>query len=136
MNRIRDYTVFALWFAGLGYVALWPVSSVDPSGKPFGASIFCNDASLNQLDLLCNSSHPLELPPGLHAIGFLSAIYVMARLPLFAVKRVRRASRAAAAEPPAPKAQQDAALPPPRQPTCRTHTCAPRTHFGLRGAPH
>ena len=43
MNRIKDYIGFAIWFAGLGYVALWPVSSPDLDGKPFGASIVCHD---------------------------------------------------------------------------------------------
>ena len=80
MNRIKDYAGFAIWFAGLGYIVLWPLTSPEFGGKPFGASIFCRDGSPSALDLLCNSAHPLQLPPGLHAMGILSAIVVMVRL--------------------------------------------------------
>src|SRR5512140_1301095 len=76
MNRIKDYLGFAIWFAGLGYIALWPVTSPDLGGKPFGASVFCRDTPLSVLDFLCHSAHPLQLPPNLHMLGFLSALFV------------------------------------------------------------
>ena len=138
MNRIKDYTGFATWFAGLGYIALWPVTSPDLGGKPFGASIFCRDGSLSLLDLLCNSSHPLLLPPPLHALGFLSAVFVTMRLLLYAVRRSRRAAGRAAGEASALTAQMPVTIapPPPRKPARPLRPVKPRTHFGLRGMPH
>ena len=99
MNRIRDYIGFAVWFAGLGYIALWPLSSPDVGGKPFGASILCRDASLRVLDLLCRSTQPLQLPPGLHAARFAVGLRSSpSRLLLRALKRSRRAAGARAAD--------------------------------------
>ena len=91
MNRIKDYAGFIGWFAGLGYIALWPVTAADLSGKPFGASILCNNGALNLTDFLCKSAHPFVMPSGLHAIGCLSAVFVSARLLTHAVRRTRRA---------------------------------------------
>src|SRR5450432_2674694 len=61
MNRIKDYAGFIGWFAGLGYIVLWPVTAADSDGKPFGASVFCNDGALNLTDLLCKSAHPFAM---------------------------------------------------------------------------
>ena len=91
MNRIKDYAGFAGWFAGLGYIALWPLTAPEFGGKPLGASIFCRDGTPSALDFLCNSADPLRLPPGLHAIGSLSAIFVMIQLLCYGVRRSRRA---------------------------------------------
>ena len=116
MNRIKDYIGFAIWFAGLGYIVLWPVTSPDLGGKPFGASIFCRDASLSVLDLLCNSAHPLQLPPSLHALGF--AVGGVRHRPAVAVRAQALAARA---QPPRRRHVRagDAAcrtrLPPPRR---------------------
>ncbi len=138
MNRIKDYTGFATWFAGLGYIALWPVTSPDLGGKPFGAFIFCRDGSLSVLDLLCNSSHSLLLPPPLHALGFLSAVFVTMRLLVYAVRRARRAAGRTAAEASARTAQMPVTIapPPPPKPARPLRPVKPRTHFGLRGMPH
>ena len=38
MNRIKDYTGFVGWFAGLGYIVLWPLTVDNLSGQPFGAA--------------------------------------------------------------------------------------------------
>ncbi len=135
MNRIKDYAVFAGWFAGLGYIVLWPVTASDLGGKPFGASIFCRDNSFSVLDLLCNSAHPLQLSAGLHVLGFLSAIFVTAQLLLHAIKRARRAAgKGARMAASSPTGQNTATLtPPPRKPAPPRRWVKPRTHFGLRG---
>ncbi len=139
MNRIKDYTGFAIWFSGLGYIVLWPVASVDLSGQPFGAAIFCRDVSFGVLDLLCNSAYRLPLPPGLHALGFLSTLFVAARLLLYAVKRSRRVVANRAVDTSALMARLPATVPPPprrRKPTSPLRPVKPRAHFGLRGVPH
>jgi hypothetical protein len=136
MNRIKDYIGFAIWFAGLGYIALWPVTSPDLGGRPFGASIFCRDASLRVLDFLCNSALPLQLPPNLHMLGFLSALFVTVQLLLRAFKRSRRAVGAGAADMSALATRPPDAVPPPRRkPAWAVRPVKPRTHFGLRGMP-
>src|SRR5471032_287050 len=96
MNRIKDYAGFVGWFAGLGYIVLWPLTAADLGGKPFGASIFCYDGASGLTNFLCNTAHPLELPPGLHALGFLSALFVTTRLLMHAIRRTRRAASGAA----------------------------------------
>ncbi len=68
MNRIKDYIGFAAWFAGLGYIVLWPVTSPELGGKPFGASVFCRDGSPGMLDFLCNAAQSAA-----HAAGFARA---------------------------------------------------------------
>ena len=140
MNRIKDYTDFAAWFCGLGYIVLWPLASPDSSGKPFGASIYCHDGAPALLDFLCNSVHPLRLPPALHAIGLMSVAFVAVRLSLWAIGRWRRARRAVAIDMSAVKLRLPAAPPPPplsRPPVARPPlpTVNRRSHFGLRGMP-
>jgi hypothetical protein len=137
MNRIKDYTGFAIWFAGLGYIALWPVTSPDLGGKPFGASIFCHDVSLSVLDLLCNSAHPLQLPASLHALGFLSAMIVTGRLLVFAFKRSRRVVVTPTVDISALLAHLPGTIPSlrRRKPPRRHRPVKPRTQFGLRGMP-
>ena len=136
MNRVRDYIGFAIWFSGLGYVALWPVTSPDSDGKPFGASIVCHDVSLNVLDLLCNSAHPLQLPPSLHALGLLSTLTVALRLFCYAFKRSRRAIVTPAVDISALLARLPGRIPPPRRKPARPpRPVKPRAQFGLRDAP-
>lgn len=137
MNRIKDYTGFAAWFCGLGYIALWPVTSPDLGGPPFGASIFCRDGSLSLLDMLCNSAHALRLPPALHALGFLSAVFVTVRLLYYAVRRSRRANVCSPADGPALSTRIPATIykPPRRKPAPPLRRVKPRSHFGLRGSP-
>jgi hypothetical protein len=140
MNRIKDYAGFIGWFAGLGYIALWPVTAADLGGKPFGASVLCNDGALNLTDFLCKSAHPFVMPSGLHAIGCLSAVFVTTRLLTHAVRRTRRAvskgaklgarSGTSIAAP-----NLTAATPPPRKPAPIRSSVKPRSHFGLRGVP-
>ncbi len=133
MNRIKDYGSFAAWFAGLGYIVLWPVTAADFGGKPFGASMFCRDSSLALLDLLCNSERLLKMPSGLHALGFMSAAFVTTRLLWSGIQRSRRGAPVKLAP---PLAGQMDVPPPPRRPPPLRHTVKPRTHFGLRGVQH
>ena len=137
MNRIKDYTGFAASFTGLGYIALWPVTSPDLGGRPFGASILCRDGALSLLDLLCNSVHSLQLLPALHGLGFLSAVFVTLRLLVYAVRRSRRAARSSAAGASALPARIPVAIlkPPRRKSAPPLRPVKPRTHFGLRGMP-
>ena len=97
MDRIKDYTSFAAWFVGLGYIVMWPVTASELGGQPFGASVFCRDGAPGLLDFLCNSPHSLWMAPGLHALGFMSTLFVTTRLLLRAAKRSHRAARAALA---------------------------------------
>jgi len=105
MNRLRDYGGFIGWFAGLGYIVLWPVTGA-------------------------YSAHPLELPPGLHLLGFLSAVFVTARLLMHAIRRTRRAAGKVAGLQVNP-----AAVAPPveRKPQPVRRVVKPRKEFGLRG---
>jgi hypothetical protein len=138
MNRIKDYTCFAACFVGLGYIVLWPITANELNGEAFGASVVCHDGSFGIMDFICSSSHPLRMAPGLHAIGFMSAVFVTTRLLYSAVKRSRLASRARgpAASSAAMQTPDEPAVPPPRKPRLPRSTVKPRTHFGLRGVPH
>jgi len=128
MDRLKEYAGFAAWYLGLGYLVLWPWTAAEPDGRPFGAAILCRGDAPGHLDFLCHATHPLWMSPGLHAIGFVSTMFVTLRLMGAALKRSRRASSAAppsgaAAVPPRPQAR-----PPLRK-------IKPRTEFGLRGVP-
>ena len=138
MNRIKDYAYFIGWFAGLGYIVLWPLTAPEMGGRPAGASIVCRDNALSALDLLCNSSHSVQLPPGLHALGFLSALFVMIRLLLYALQRSRRAGRGNEAAATSIDTQRLKIVIPPPQRKRRPPLppVKPRSHFGLRGVPH
>jgi len=136
MNRIKDYAGFAGWFAGLGYIVLWPVTSPELGSKPFGASIFCRDGSPGMLDFLCNLEYPLRLPPGLHALGFLSAVFVIIQLLCCAFRRSRRANRGSAVTANFPAVPTKIVPPRPAKPRPPLRSVKPRTHFGLRGMPH
>ena len=123
MNRFKDYVCFAIWFSGLGYIVMWPLTSSDYGGRLFGASILCRAGAVAPLDWLCNSAHPLTLPPALHVIGMLSAVSVTLRALLSAIRR----SRLRKASPARRLARRKA-----RRPAARV---APRSEFGLRGTP-
>jgi hypothetical protein len=131
MNRVRDYADFVGWFAGLGYIVLWPVASPDFGGKPFGATIFCSDGAPNLADSLCNWVHPLHLPPALHVLGFLSAVFVTTRLLVYAIRRPWRGAGAASLSDARAPALRSPILP--RKPAWRRVPVKPRKEFGLRG---
>ena len=138
MNRIKDYAGFVGWFAGLGYIVLSPLTAPELGGKPFGASIFCRDGVPGALDFLCNSADPLRLPPGLHAIGCLSAVFVMIQLLCYCIKRSRRANRQDTVAIDWPARLKKIVLPRPslRKPGSPLRRLKPRKEFGLRGVPH
>ncbi|HEY0224743.1 MAG TPA: hypothetical protein VGC38_09530 [Pseudolabrys sp.] len=111
MNRIKDYAGFVGWFSGLGYIVLLPITAADLAGKPLA----------------------LALPPGLHALGFLSAVFVTARLLLHAIRRARRVQNTSKGK--TIKLETAAAVPPPsRKPVPLRSVIKPRKEFGLRGA--
>ena len=76
MNRVWDYIRFAVWFAGLGYIIMWLLSSPDL----------------------------LLLPPALHAVGIASAILVPVLLSRAVGRRRAAASAAEAVSAPTPAA--------------------------------
>lgn len=127
MNRTREYICFAVCFAGLGYIVLWPVTA-NEAGASFGGSMFCVDAAPDWLGFLCQSAQPLRLAPGLHVLGFMSAVFVAISAVAGSVKRSRRRAL------PASAALQlaDAPVCKPRRPLSKVK---PRTNFGLRGVP-
>lgn len=131
MNRIKDYVTFTAWFAGLGYIVMWPVTAADLGGQPFGASVFCRESSAAMLDALCNTERMLKMPSGLHVLGFLSAVYVTTRLLWSAIKRSRRGAHASSAL--MPEGQSPELAPSPRRKPPPRPMVKPRTHFGLRG---
>jgi hypothetical protein len=135
MNRIKDYIGFAIWFAGLGYIALWPITSFDLDGQRFGASLFCGDASFRALDFLCRSGLPLQLPPNFHVLGFLSALFVVARLILLALRRSLRTADTPLDISALSMCLPEIDPPPRRKPPRPLPRAKPRAHFGLRGMP-
>jgi hypothetical protein len=110
MNRIKDYAGFVGWFSGLGYIVLWPVTAAGLTGKPLA----------------------LALPPGLHALGFLSAVFVTTRLLVHAIRRTRRARNISKDK--TMKLDTGVVVPPPlRKPPPLRRVVKPRKEFGLRG---
>jgi hypothetical protein len=140
MNRIKDYASVAARFAGLGYIVLWPLTSPELTGRAYGASAFCRDNSPGALDFLCNSAPTLQLPPGLHALGFMSAVYVIIRLLVYGIRRFRRSAGPETTNSP-PMPIHRIQIVTPRQtkwkaPPLPLRSVKPRAHFGLRGMPH
>jgi hypothetical protein len=108
MNRAWCYIGFAVWFAGLGYIALW---------------------------LFVLPGHSM-LPLALHVIGLSAAAFIPFRLLLYAVRRRHPAPGAGAVSlVPARKPSVIwRALR--RRPARPLRPVKPRSHFGLRGMPH
>lgn len=61
MNRCTDYIGFAVWFAGIGYAVLWPLTTDGNGGARFGASIVCGHAAGGVAVALCELPRPLAL---------------------------------------------------------------------------
>jgi hypothetical protein len=135
MNRIWDYSNFAIRYAGAGYTARWPLSSSGVGGKLFGASLVCREGTFALMGLLCRAPHPLQLSPGLHVLGFLAAALVIMQLILHAVRRTRRLVGSGAIHGPAQAAHLPMATPRRRKPVEALHQVKPRAHFGLRNMP-
>jgi len=114
MDRCKEYSCFALSFAGLGYIALRLLTSFAPGGGVSGIAV-----------------HSPVLPPALNAIGTLAAIFAVARIVALAVRRWRPRHPSPS---PAPSAAAS-----PRVVRCKSYRLPPpvkpRSHFGLRGIP-
>lgn len=124
MKLVRDYLGFAVWFAGIGYLVLWPLTD-GANGMPFGGSYLCGTGVLS---FLCDFDHPLTLPPALHLLGALSTMAVVAQLATRVLRRLRRPTTAI----------QDPRLSVLADPRARRSTLQvarrvkPRSEFGLR----
>ena len=81
---------------------------------------------------LTGSSGYLALPPALHAFGGGAAAFVPVRAILYVIGRRRAGSAVPVAEPPQPAASR---RPLRRKASYPIRQVAPRSHFGLRGAP-
>jgi hypothetical protein len=139
LNRLKDHLGFAVQFVGLGYIALWPVST-PAAGDLFGASLLCKGGG-GTFAIVCNLPHPLQFGIGLHFAGTLCAGAAVLMLLARAVRRARGRRPTIAPAPEAPLAPiatpvayrpraRRRPMPPPRK------VVEPRTHFGLRGVPH
>lgn len=131
MNRLRDYARFAVWFVGLGYMAIWPLSANGTGGAMFGAPILCHASAPFVLGMLCHAPHPLKLPPAMHALGLLSAVAVALWLLCRALRRIHclRAVHIANLRALQIRARpMRASRPSPRLPRIKQ-----RSQFGLRG---
>jgi len=92
MNRLWDDLGFAIWFAGLGYLVLWPVSASGSSGAHYDAALFCPAPGVSELlDALCRAPHPLTLLPALHVLGVFSVGLAALRLLCRGLGCIRRA---------------------------------------------
>ena len=130
MLRLKEYAQFAVWFAGLGYVVLWPLIALDLDNAGAGNSVLCQLGTAAISESLCQVARPLALPPPLHVAGMLAAVLVSVQL-LMAGLRMARERQAAASGPTQP------IKPPPlsrrfQRPVAKLK---PRTQFGLRGRP-
>lgn len=123
MNRIKDYACFAACFAGLGYIVLGPFIA-----SKSGASLLCGDHNAAGLFGFVCPSAPLRLPSGLHALGFMSALFVVARAMIGTVKRSSGDSSLTVE-----LEGSDETPVPPSKPLLALRRVEPRSQFGLRG---
>jgi hypothetical protein len=136
MDRLKEYFSFAVWFAGLGYLPLWPLTLNGPGGDLFGASLLCDgapSAPFVWLDWLCSAPHPFTLSPALHVLGAASACFVCLCLICRGVRRLRRRRRVAAVSVRIPESLLSPTRPPRSPPLVLPRAIKPRAHFGLRG---
>ena len=115
MNRCKDYACFVAWFAGLSYMALWPLTAHGMGGVGLGAD--------------------WKLPPTLHVLGLIASLFVLARIAAIAVARLRR-RRAAQPEPAVAPDLLAARLNARRWKAPAAQSVRPRAQFGLRGTQH
>lgn len=111
MNRVGEYIRFAVGFSGLGYLVLWPLTAHDV----------------------------LHLSPGLHLAGMMSSACVVIGLALRPLRRrLRPKPSAAPMVTPVQLARLRlvARILPPAPPPPPRRYVQPRSHFGLRNAPH
>jgi len=108
MNRVWSSIVFAVSFAGVGYIVLW----------------------------LFDSPGHLTLPPALHVIGLPAAAFIPFRLLLYAFGRRRAAPGAGAGSWVPARMPPVIWRVLRRKPVRPLRPVKPRSHFGLRGMPH
>ena len=137
MNRVKEYIRFAVWFSGVGYAGLWPLTAQDDGLAAVNMSFICHPLPL--LDFMCGSRAALHLSPGLHLAGMMSSASVVICVLL---RPLRRRLRPAPSATPRVTPLQLARLrlvarilPKPAPPPPRRYV-RPRAHFGLRNAPH
>jgi hypothetical protein len=131
VQRFKDHLRFAVCFAGLGYLMLWPLAASGRGGSLFGAAFLCGGGAPHFLEALCGSAHPLTLSPALHAMGFLSMLAALTCLSLRLLRRRPRRRRDHAA----PAVVVSAPLIAPALPKLPPRPAVtPRREFGLRGS--
>lgn len=134
MDRCRDYCGFVIWFAGLGYAVLWPLTAVGHSGHPFGAAWICGRTGGGAIAALCRLPHPFMLPVGLHVLGLVAAFLLAARLVRDGLRRWR--ARPCIIPAASVAVRLPGAIPArPRMPVPRVRAVKSRRQFGLRGLP-
>ncbi|HVZ54441.1 MAG TPA: hypothetical protein VG986_20920 [Pseudolabrys sp.] len=144
MDRVRDYSAFAVGFCGIGYLLLWPFCSPDASGQLFGAALVCGDRAVAPLRWLCALPHPLHLSLPLNLLGLGSASAALARLVCRLLVRLWPRPAALATATGALAGPMSAAgieagrlrRQRPYSPLPPLRPVKPRSHFGLRGSPH
>lgn len=104
--RLRDYIGFAVWFAGLSYMAIW---------------------------LLAWRTLGEALPPSLHILGALMFLAVAGQGMYLVLRRARR--RRASSAPPMAQVAENAGASSRKLLLDSLPRVKPRNHFGLRGAP-
>jgi len=112
MNRCKDYACFIVWFAGLSYMALWPLTAHGIGGAGLGSA--------------------WTLPPTLHVIGLMASLFVLTRIAALALARLRR-WRAAQPEATVAPDLLAARLNARRWKAPTAPSVKPRSQFGLRG---
>jgi hypothetical protein len=133
LHRLRDYLGFIVWFAGLGYIVIWPLAASGNGGLPFGAAVLCTGVTSGVLELLCHSVHPSALPLPFHVLGALSVIAISFKVLHYGLSRAWR-GHAGVARLAATRAPGAAAAPLPPSVLRSLPRVKPRSHFGLRGA--
>ncbi len=130
MNRVQDYFGFAMWFLGLGYIALWPLTAHDDGVALLDMLSVCGRQSVIA-ELICASHGEMHLSPGLHLVGVLAVAGVILGLAGRPIRRWLRLRATARGRLGAlvPRRYSNRRAPPPRR------FVKPRSQFGLRGAP-
>jgi hypothetical protein len=131
MNRFKDYLSFVIWFAGIGTIVLWLLTSSRFGGALFGASMFCRADAFMPLGWLCLSAHPLS--PALKGVGAMAALITLVRLVMMAINRVRRVPVVATPSTTAASPAETTLSQPWKVPAWLA-SAKPRAHFGLRNA--
>lgn len=128
MNRVWDHLRFAVWFCGIGYMVLWPLT--EHHNGIAAVSLACGPSFT--IEFICAPRAGLPLSPGLHLAGMISSAFVVMCLALRPLRWRRfRAPKGGQTPLSIVKARiRRRRAPPPRR------YVQPRAHFGLRNPPH